>query len=368
MRKDSRCSGTSSGTNDFQYLQPVNEKKTYPRLDLDKNSCESPHVVVLGAGASLAALPAGDLNGRRLPLMDNLVEVVGLGSILERHGIRVIEPNFELLYNRLATSARYTEALKEIENEIEEYFRKLVLPDKPNLYDKLILCFREKDVIATFNWDPLLAQAYQRNLSAVGFEQMPQIVFLHGNVATGLCRNCRTYGWRHNLCDQCGERFSPTPLLYPIEKKNYSKDEFIHEQWEILRSHLKHAYCFTVFGYSAPASDVEARKLMHEMWKQNTTTDFSQMSIIDIKPEPEVAASWKEFFIRHNYGIRTSFCGSYITHHPRRTCDALAMATLQQRPWPENRLPQFETLEDMQSWLTTLVDEEKSGKLSGKPC
>ena len=33
-----------------------------------------PHVVILGAGASYAAFPNGDMHGRKLPLMNNFVE------------------------------------------------------------------------------------------------------------------------------------------------------------------------------------------------------------------------------------------------------------------------------------------------------
>ena len=36
------------------------------------------HIVILGAGASIAAFPDGDVNGNRLPTMDNLVEMLGL--------------------------------------------------------------------------------------------------------------------------------------------------------------------------------------------------------------------------------------------------------------------------------------------------
>ena len=39
-----------------------------------KNS--RPHLVILGAGASYAAFPNGDKNGRKLPLMNNIVEEV----------------------------------------------------------------------------------------------------------------------------------------------------------------------------------------------------------------------------------------------------------------------------------------------------
>jgi hypothetical protein len=38
----------------------------------------SPHVVLLGAGASLAAFPNGDANGNKLPLMNDLIATVGI--------------------------------------------------------------------------------------------------------------------------------------------------------------------------------------------------------------------------------------------------------------------------------------------------
>ena len=40
---------------------------TLPNLDVKNDRNESPHVVILGAGASLAALPNGDKNGHQLP-------------------------------------------------------------------------------------------------------------------------------------------------------------------------------------------------------------------------------------------------------------------------------------------------------------
>jgi len=42
---------------------------------------QRPHVVILGAGASLASLPNGDKNGKSLPLMNNFVETLGLSPI-----------------------------------------------------------------------------------------------------------------------------------------------------------------------------------------------------------------------------------------------------------------------------------------------
>lgn len=42
-----------------------------------------PHVVLLGAGASMVSFPCGDANGNRLPVMNNLIEIVHLEEILK---------------------------------------------------------------------------------------------------------------------------------------------------------------------------------------------------------------------------------------------------------------------------------------------
>ena len=55
-----------------------------------------PHVVLLGAGASLDAFPEGDASGYRLPLMHNLVDVVGLEPLIETATVELgKEENFE---------------------------------------------------------------------------------------------------------------------------------------------------------------------------------------------------------------------------------------------------------------------------------
>jgi len=49
-----------------------------PRFGAQKDP--DPHVFILGAGASVAACPDGDRNGRRLPVMANFVEVWASGT------------------------------------------------------------------------------------------------------------------------------------------------------------------------------------------------------------------------------------------------------------------------------------------------
>lgn len=60
------------------------------------------------------------------------------------------------------------------------------IPCKLTGYDFLIMSLTAKDLIVTFNWDPLLVQAVGRikfNFNT----NIPKIVFLHGNVAVGYC-------------------------------------------------------------------------------------------------------------------------------------------------------------------------------------
>lgn len=341
--------------------------KTLPQLDVKNNSNHSPHVLLLGAGASFAACSNGDKNGLPVPVMNNLADIIGLNAIISEYGLNFSGKNFEAIYDELAESGKYSELLKDIDYAVENYFNKLELPNEATIYDYLVLSLRNKDIIATFNWDPFLAQAFQRNMNVIGYEQMPKIAFLHGNVAIGVCKKCRTKGWRYNIC-KCGEVFTASKLLFPVSKKDYSSDEFLASEWKNLQNHIQSAYFLTIFGYSAPVTDVEAKKLMLDVWSENTTRDLAQIDLIDIKPKEEVKGNWQDFIVRENYGISNSFFETYQAIHPRRSCDALAMASLQQMPWKDNHFPKNISLEELQKWVLPLVEEEKSGRLSGQPC
>ncbi len=119
-----------------------------PDIRLAQNAIESPHVVILGAGASVAACPRGDRWGRRLPVMSNLVDVVGLNELLGQFGS---EKNLETIYSKLAADPSAAELRASLEVRIAEYFDALELPREVTVYDELILSLRRKDLIATFN-------------------------------------------------------------------------------------------------------------------------------------------------------------------------------------------------------------------------
>ncbi len=60
-----------------------------------KASVKRPHVVILGTGASIAAFPEGDRNGRLIPSMANLIEITGVEKTLEEYNIECENGNIE---------------------------------------------------------------------------------------------------------------------------------------------------------------------------------------------------------------------------------------------------------------------------------
>jgi len=137
---------------------------TLPALDITARVNYSPHVMILGAGASLAACPRGDRHGRRLPLMATLTATLGLDPLLSKAGIKVgPADNFEQVYDRISSSDKFSDLRREVNHAVQNYFATLELPEHATIYDRLLLSLRPKDLIATFNWDPFLLQAYARN-------------------------------------------------------------------------------------------------------------------------------------------------------------------------------------------------------------
>lgn len=333
-----------------------------PALDIKTRINQSPHIVLLGAGASRACCPNGDVSGKRLPVMSDFVEIVGLTDILESLGVDITQ-NFEKIYSSIHSSGDLV-TLEKLNEKVREYFGSLRLPEAPTLYDYLILSLRDKDAIITFNWDPLLPQAFKRwrHLGKV----LPQIFFLHGNVDIGVDLDKKQSRF---LSDGPVANFSFTPskLLYPIEKKDYNSDPFIADQWQSAAYFLSVAYYATIYGYSAPASDVEAKSLLLKAWRDNSTRELAQFNIVDLREPSEVEATWSDFIVRTHGGASQEFKWNILMRHPRRTCEAFAFATLQQAPWQEDPFPEAKTLDELEKWVVPLLDEEEAGKFSGKP-
>lgn len=245
-----------------------------------------------------------------------------------------------------------------LKTRIQDYFKRLELPEHPTIYDYLILSLRPKDVIATFNWDPFLYQAFNRN-GKFSFTPPPGILHLHGNVAIGYCSKERRSGPAGSIIKDTGEYCSPTKLLYPVTKKDYNSSEFIKGQWK----DLKDAERVTVFGYRAPDSDVEAMELMQEAWGSPEQRAMEQFELIDIRPEEEVKKSWSKFIHSHHYDYHTTFFDSSLARHPRRTIESYRLWSQPMKinhAFQEgNKVPNnFKDLKEMWEWYKPLMEKD----------
>ena len=286
--------------------------------------CSRPHVFILGAGASVAAFPDGDRNGRCLPTMDNFVDVVGLKDMLEANNVDYEGKNFEGVFDTLYSRGGQDNLVKAIEEKIRDYFESLEIPDSPTIYDYLILSLRKKDRIATFNWDPLLWQAASR-INSMITKRTPNLLFLHGNVAFKINHKTRKKVHVYSNAPSLVE----SQLLYPIRNKNYSSDPFIKDEWGALKHHLSRAYLFTVFGYSAPNTDIDAINLLREGWTGERERDLEEVEIIDIKSENILEEKWKDFIFSHHRQIKKNFFNSLAASFPRRSCEAIYQETME---------------------------------------
>lgn len=286
-----------------------------------------PHLVILGAGATIAAIPNGDRNGRKSSVMDGFLEKLGMSDAIAKINLVTKSGNLEDIYTEIHERTDCDAVRAALDQRIRDYFSGLELPDDANIYDLILLSLRKKDLVATFNWDPLLLQAYQR--AARITNDLPDLAFLHGNVIIGSCDKDKIGGIISVICPECGDNFRPGRLLYPIRKKNYSEDPYIRDNWKALRIALKKAYLVTIFGYSAPKTDEEAISVMKSSWGNSENRSLEEFEFIDIKTEDEIADTWKDFIHTHHYNVYHNFFSSSLAKFPRRTTVELFDRTME---------------------------------------
>lgn len=289
--------------------------------EYEKHFKSRPHVVILGAGASVAAIPNGDRHGRKTSVMDGFIETLGMREVIADLNLSTQSENLEDIYSELAERTEYNSVRNQLDSSIRNHFNAFEIPDEPTIYDLLILALREKDLIATFNWDPLLLQAYQRAYQITS--DIPDLTFLHGNVGVGYCADHERGGLVDETCPECNCPFEPSRLLYPITQKNYASDTFTVSSWKKLERYLAKAYLVTVFGYSAPKTDVEAIDLLKNAWGTPEKRNMEDFEFIDIRDEAPLIESWKDFVHTHHYSHQKSFFDSSLGKFPRRTTEEL---------------------------------------------
>ena len=323
------------------------------------------HVVLLGAGSSIASTYRnGERSGKKLPSMDNFVDIVGLHDLIKEIPEKLLASNFEKLYGNLHSDNPNSGIIKEIEERIKTYFGNMELPDEPTIYDYMVLSLRGKDLIATFNWDPFLYQAWVRNRKFT--ENLPHLSFLHGNVAVGYSKEDKRCGPVGYQMRRDGGVFEPTKLLYPVEQKNYIDDEFINIEWERVKQWLSKdsgTVRATIFGYGAPVSDIEAVELLNNAWGTPDERNMEQFEVIDITKEEELRKRWNGFIHSHHYDITNNYFGSSLAVNPRRTSESyfnhilpmtISEAFRESNPVPQN----FKTLDELWEWHEPLIEAE----------
>src|SRR6185369_14923962 len=114
----------------------------------------------------------------------DFIDTLGLGPVLLRHGLPNPGADFESFFSDLAEKEPEHPCIGDVELAIREYFSAMRLPAEATLYDRLLLSLQPRDLIATFNWDPLIFQALWRNRH---LSRLPTVVALHGSVGLGAC-------------------------------------------------------------------------------------------------------------------------------------------------------------------------------------
>jgi hypothetical protein len=312
-----------------------------------------PHVVIIGAGASIAACKF-DKHGYQVPLLKNIHTVLGLTDKLKQFDFSIEEmQDFELLFSNIHEKPEYAELQKELKSTIFEYFSKLELPDTPTYYDYLILSLTSKDAIISFNWDPFLVQAFRRNFN-VG--NLPKLIFPHGNAAVSICCDCKIKEYGDIVYCSCGKEFSNIPLLFPVGKKNYRDKSIIQNEWNQAEWFLSRAAGITVYGYGAPNSDLEAILLLKKAYTESKMKLNAPFEIINLpSEEQEQKKKWAEFFSVRMILYSNSFEDSMLWRNPRVSLETLFDAILQQHPREQKgSFSKFENLTALQEFAKSI--------------
>ena len=160
---------------------------------------------------------------------------------------------------------------------------------------------------------------------------LPAIIFLHGNVKVGYCADCDRFGHYRLSCPDCKSPFSRTKLLYPIRHKNYNNDAFISNQWKIFEDFLSHAAIVTIYGYSAPKTDAEAiEKLQNAFTRIATNRSLDEIQVIE-RPSfnhNDISDAWVNLSsnVHNRLRIFDSYFDTYLAEFPRRSVEG-AMLT-----------------------------------------
>ena len=328
----------------------------------EKDTKSRPHVEILGAGASMAALPHRDKNRKPITCMDNFFENLGMKDLIANLPLKTQSKNLEDIYSeveeRSKSESLFLKAKEEIENCVFDYFNFFTIPDEPTIYDFLLLSLREKDLIVSFNWDPILIQAGNRLIEKglILNNRLPKTVFLHGNVGVIYDPNKKAVSMHSRYDSNLGEK---CPLLFPVAQKDYTNNVVIKDSWTMVKEYLKRAYILTIFGYSAPNTDIEAVETLKEAWNFYGKKLIEEIEIIDILDKKELEIKWHNFSEETHLHCVKDFFESMCGKYPRRTTEQLFDVTMLSIWGTDNRgFKRGMSFDDIKQFIKPLLLDE----------
>ena len=334
--------------------------RIFEEQEISRLMCQRPHLFILGAGATKATIPNGDKYGLQSPVMDDFMKGLNIENLLNGVNLQTKSKNIEEIYSELYERPDCADVVKAIEDRIISHYQHMQIPDVPTLYDFLILSLRKKDCIATFNWDPLLIQAYNRINKLT--KDLPELLFLHGCVAAGLCEECKYYTpLKRQVCPKCGRKLTMSQLLFPIKQKDYTQNIFIHHNWNTFEDYLERACLISIWGYSAPNSDVEAKKNMLKAFSSQFRK-LDQIELINIAEESILYKTWQPFIKETNYHVHfhKTIMDSFIAEFPRRSVEGYVKRYMEGW-WNDSKitLKECNTFDELAKLVEPLLQNEQ---------
>lgn len=308
------------------------------------------HLVILGAGSTIATIPNGDKNGEFSYTLYNLLKDKCFTSFVKKVQAKDFQiDDVEALCNQLYKEDK--PLYDEFESLVRKKYARLELPEEFTILDRLVLSLTPNDAIVSFNWDDLVIQAYQRMSEYVPEEMLPILAFPHGNAQA-------VYNNKHYTSKRIvtGANWIDSPLNMPVDEIDYKLDAFIGSQWKVLDFYIRNAQMITFFGYRGPSSDEQDLQHLDELFVKNEICDKIEIIDKDLESSIQVAKGLKRFKMQPNWLFPcTDFWHSSIAKHPRRTLSAIGNWNYSTKTFANE-----ETLAEFMSHVGPLIDEEQN--------
>ena len=316
------------------------------------------HLVILGAGSTIATIPHGDKNGQKSYTLDHLLTDPFFKELVQKvQNKGFCTDNVEDLCKQLYEKDRIL--YKEFEDRIRKRYASLELPMDFTILDRLVLSLTPDDAIISFNWDDLIIQAYQRMSIFVPDKFLPILAFPHGNAQA-------VYSKTHYTSKRVitnSKLWSDSPLNMPVDEVDYKSNLFIKSQWRILDFFIRNAQMITFFGYRGPKSDEQDLQHLDEIFSKNEICDKIEIIDKDLNEAKIVAKNLERFKMQPHWVYTCpDFWHSSIAKHPRRTLTAVGNWN-----YTDKTAAKEETLAEFMGHVGPIIEQEQNELNSNSP-